>query len=279
MSMTKTSEKEIVKLFNELKEKTNNFKNIKPEVFLENPKRILIIRLIFNMGQKEFAKFSNISFQALCNWELNKRRPAKWKILNVLNRVEPEIKKFNNIAIEEILKNFRKFKEMSEGLFKNPEIAKLVNQNKSWDIKQKYSIRANKSKRRTYEENEISTILSSANIIFLEQFPIIDAGFTKAGSILVDFIIISNNMKIVIETCRLNGKKRMDNSSRQALKSFRIKKFYPEIKTICAVKTNESEHRAIHILKETFDLVIINDFSNIPQIIEKMSAESGTFRV
>lgn len=276
--MFKISEKEIIKLFNELRIKTNNFKNIEPEIFLENPRRILIIRLIFGMSLKEFAKFSNMSFQALSNWELNKRIPAKWKISQVLSKITPKIEKLNNIKISETLKNFKKFKEISEGLFKDPNIAKLVNKNKPWDVKQEYSIKGNKSQKRTYEENEIYRMLSNSKINFYDQYPIIDAGFTKAGSILVDFLVISNGKKIIIETCRLNGKKRIVYSLRQALKSYRIKKFYPEIKTVCAIKTNENEDKSVYILKEAFDFVIINDFSTIPNFIEEISAEDGNFQ-
>ena len=278
--MFKISEEEIRELFYELQTKTDNFKNIESQLFFQNPRRILIIRLIFGMSLKQFARFTDTSFQALSNWELNKKTPAKWKIAKVLNKIIPEIQKINDISIKEVLKNFKKFKKMSEGLFKNPEVLKLLNENRSWIMRQKYSINASKFRQRTNEEAEISKILSDKKMEFYEQHPIINAGSSKAGYLLSDFYVISENANFIIETFRLNGKHRIQSSIIQALKSYRIKKVFPDIKTICAVKTNETEHKSMYILKEAFDFVVINDFLTIPQLIvkNKKSAEDGNSR-
>jgi len=278
MSKSKTSEKEILELFDELKRETNNFKNIKSEFFIENPQKILIVRLIFNMGLKQFAKFSNISHQALGGWERNETKPTKWKISKVLSKITPHLIKEDK-SIENIINNFRYFKTISNGYF-NSETAKSFNKTLSWIERQSRSIYATKFNKRTSEEMEIAKLLKRAKICFSEQFPLIKPGISKAGCILVDFFIEYDNKKMIIEACKLNTNERTEESRsiRLAYESLRIKKYFPNMITICALKVRDRRLKHIEKLKEVYDSVFINKFSDIPEYIKKICAEGGNFQ-
>jgi len=93
--MLKISEEKVIGLFNELKEETNNFINFDIEIFRRNPQKIIILRLMLNLSQREFSKINKITTSTISKWEnlVNKGLPLSKqlaKLIEILKRPDGE---------------------------------------------------------------------------------------------------------------------------------------------------------------------------------------------
>lgn len=267
-------ESKIVDLFRELKSSTNNFKDISPEIIRNNPSIVIILRVLLGKSQIDFSKLCNCGKSTISMWENCLSKPHGEKLTNIISIIK-NIMSSSDISEERIIKSFRDLKDKQKSVLINN--ATRTNKKLSFKERQIRSINGILGHQKTEDEILISKILTDNNIKFSEQFTIINPGITRAGSCTVDFLITHKEQVIILETTTLNLKtKKLDRAIRLAHRSFRIKKHFPTIKTVCFIRTNlEYNHKALHVLMEAFDKIIINDISKIVKIINEIALEEG----
>ena len=291
MAYAKTSEIEISKLYDEVKDETENFKKFDLDFFIKNPKRLIILRLILNLNLREFSKVVGCSFSYVSEWENGNKRPSSKTLESILNKLRKEIisKKLKN-SRNDVIENFLYFKKMAEGTFSNLESFAYVKRNWYKRMNQSKlqlnSIIGIKNIKRTSEEKEIAKILKKNKIKFEEQSAVLDIG-NKAGIIISDFLINMNKCQFIIETSNFRIKK-IDFKAKRIVKSrarllsykaFRINLYKSQTCKIVAIKMNYNYETMINILREAFDYVVVNDFSKIIEIIRKRRQQDLNLQV
>ncbi len=254
MPPTKINKKNIKNLFSNFKKETANFININPVILMENPKYILLLRLMLKLSQIEFAKKLKISDTNLSKYELGKIKNMRH------STAESYIKIFlDNIkeipSENEIVKTFEKFKEESNGWFKfNKDTKKAL-----------FAMRKGAAnsliRQKTKQEEMISNFLKNKNIDHHLNYL-----FDNERGIIVD-IFIKNRIPIVIECKDLKTKIRRevrDQVQRLAYQGYRIKFHHKNCLLIALIKSKLINSRDINELNQPFDKVFINnhDFLN-----------------
>jgi len=269
--MPKISENEVISLFKDLKDSSSDFSKFTPEIFIKNSQLIFILRLILNIPIDKFSEKINMSKGAISNWENKKHIPKQKSVICILNNFKKELKNLNsedkNIRI--ILKRFSRFKLLSIRITvetRGPGLSFI-----HWQKIQQIALKGIRNRKRTLDETRIKEILTNENINFEEQKPIIPLGTTRAGTIVVDFLVTKCDTKFVIETTTINFSNRKTFRTIIKLlahKGFRIKFHCPQIRTILVINTkNEIKERNMALLEEAFDFVILNDFNSLTSII------------
>ena len=274
--MLNISEERVVNLFNELKEETNNFSRFDVAIFRKNPQKIIILRLILNLSQRNFSQLNNIRVSTLSQWEnkVFKNLPLSKQIENVTINSMKLINDSENISLPNLLENFNRFLELSKGV-NLPPLNTLP-----WEEQQFRAVLLNKRKPNNENEIKIKNLFFGNGIKFVEQEPILSLD-NKAGTIIADFLVDTGRFKIVLETCTINEpKKKMDKKKKLlpavflANKGFRIRKFRSELKTLAFIRTNLSENsQQIEIVKESFDFVVINDFLKLIELVKRLGRD------
>lgn len=289
--MLKTSESEISKLYDEVINKTKNFRKFDLDYFIKNPKGLVVLRLILNLNLREFGKLVKCSFSYVSEWENGNKMPTYKTVKRVLSILKEEIInknfKFNK---NYVIDNFLYFKKMAKGTFLNEEV--LTKAKNKWykrmdkDKLQLNSIIGIKNNKRTLEEREIAEILKKEKINYEEQKAILDVG-NEAGIIVTDFLINTGVGQFIIETSNFElekfnrkGKKIIKSRAKLlAYRAFRINLYKPWICKIAAIKINYNYETLVKILNEAFNFVIVNDFQKIIEIIYKRRQQDLNLQV
>ena len=253
-------ENEIYRLYlNALKE-TDNFQHIEKINFIDQPKKLKVVRLLLNLSQRDFANFLKINQSRVSLFELGKIKPTNkeakeyLKILLKANIQPIDIEQFKSLE--------KKIKE--RGKF-NGEYAKKMAQKSIG----KASIISAQRKKPTQQENEIMDFLSKKGIKF-ERNPLIDLGVLK---FVCDFAIPNaKKPEFLIEAKRLQTVYRKKQIICElGYKSIKIKQKFPQIKTIVIIDANLTNTER-YILKQEFDYVFsINE-------LKKLAVECGIVR-
>lgn len=177
----------------------------------------------------------------------------------------------NNISLSNVLEKFREFKIFSETGVKNKELLETSKKITRLELEE-FAVSALKNSRRTEEEIIIKNLLLKNGINFVEQFPVLDSRVSRGGLLIADFFVQSGSSRIVIETSKITrtkGEAERQLSRLLAFKAYRIKKVFPYIISIAAIKSDlQSNSPDIGIIKEAFDLVLINDFEGLINAIK-----------
>ncbi len=114
MPKIKIKEKELIELYEQLKEKTKKFTEINPEILADNPKNIVVFRFLIGMSLVSFGNFLNKTYATISQYERgNIKLIPRDESIRMLKLIKEELP--NNITIIDILSNFRKYKELSNG--------------------------------------------------------------------------------------------------------------------------------------------------------------------
>ena len=275
--MLKISEEKVTELFSELKEETNNFSKFNLKIFERNPQKIIILRLMLNLSRRRFSKQNGLPLSTMRDAESGERTSLSQNFEKILKVILPKIKSLpeSRKRLNSILETFHIFQEMSKGRFK---FIFDNNLGPPWLERERSSIKANKKARRTEDEIKISNFLLRKNIPFSEQETIILPEESKAGAVVADFFVSTPKVNFSIETFTLTAKKRTKDIMKRmkkraclmAHKAFRIKLHKKNLLTVAVVRTNLPEdHQIIEILKEAFDFVILNDISNLEELLKR----------
>ena len=231
-------------LYDEVLTETKNFNDFTPNVILENPKRIVIFRLISNMDQRSFGDVLGISQGTIYAIENGLRKTVKMK---VIKGVFESIKDMKIPGKEKLLKRYNEI--YIRGKFHGEYARKmslLANKNRS--------IKGAVLKPPTNQENEFIKRLQETNVNFKFH------GIVKTSrEFVVDFIFPSEiDPKLILEVKDLNNNFRKRQSAIQlAYESLKIKQKYPEIRLLAAIN-GKWEFDAINIIKEEYDYVLLN---------------------
>lgn len=254
-----------------MKNLSNDFSNFTPEIFIKTPQFIFILRLILNVPIDEFSEKISMSKGSISHWENKRHVPRLKSITFVLNNFKKELQKLHprNKDIKTILKRFSRFKRVSESVTnvpRGPGLGIIP-----WQRIQEIALKGIRNHKRTHDEVVIKEILTNEKIDFEEQVPVIPLGTTRAGTIVVDFLVTRGDIKFAIETTTIHfSNRRFDARIIKLLahKGFRIRLHCPKLKTIVVInKKNKMGKRLISLLEEAFDFVIINDFNSLISII------------
>ncbi len=259
--VNKYSKGELIRHFRILKSLTNNFNQIKPEIIEEDPRRILIFRLIVGISQKDLAKMSKINRSSFIRWEKGHRiSPSKAKKLcGVFATLFKKRKLLDLDFLLEIFENKNKL------LYLNFD--KLVSQG----LKKAENTNLNAL------EKEVYKILKDKNIPFDTHTTI--KGVKK--EINVDFVIPNvRNPSIVIEVFRSRSKKLSNVKIRLNVIDSRfhqLKLKYHHINTIILVKLSKFQTLTKEVKKllereivSTDYLLVNEEFKILPTIIKKL---------
>ncbi len=216
MPAIKTTQKEILHLYEELLQITKNFKQIKPEVIMENPKRLLVLRLCLEQSQTQFEKCVGNIAKNLTKYECGKIRTMQYR---TAERIVEKIKgRISVIGEKDLIKNFRKNKAESEGWFKaNSDSVKVL------AARRKGASRS-MLLRRTEQEKKIESILIKLGIKY-------SANHTLNPNIIVDFYFPKR--RIVLEVKKLTTKSRreiVEQTQKLAYQGYKIKYKFPRFK-------------------------------------------------
>jgi DNA-binding transcriptional regulator YiaG len=104
------NEKQFVELFNHLKARTRNFKELSPDLILENSRYLLVLRLCLSLSQKEFGRRLGVTKDWVRHTEAGRN-----KILHLkpANRYVDKINSLLNqtqITLERTLENWKRYK-------------------------------------------------------------------------------------------------------------------------------------------------------------------------
>ena len=193
MPKTHITEGSLKQLYNECAESTKNFTEITPDNLVENPKRLLIYRLMLNMSQPKFGRLLNIDDGNIPKYELGRIRKMQYKTAErFINQIT---KRLQVITYDKLLVNFNRFEQESMGWFKvHNESSKLLRARREAAAK-------TLEKRPTSQETEISETFDKKGINYKRNYY-----FDKNRGIIVDFLIHFKSKPIIIECKYINSK-------------------------------------------------------------------------
>lgn len=110
-----TTTEEFKGLYNELKELTNNFREISPKVITQNSKYILVLRIILGLSMEDCAKICNRVHGSIYNLEREEREIDYKTAKHYTKNLAQEIKERNlEPNINKAIRNFKRFSERAE---------------------------------------------------------------------------------------------------------------------------------------------------------------------
>jgi DNA-binding transcriptional regulator YiaG len=270
--MLRIAEQQVLSSYKDLKKETENFSKFSIKNFNTRSNRILALRLALGLNQKNFASLLKVVPETVSEWENGRAVPSNENLIKLVSLSKSYKNKFQKEK-GKLKKVFRKFKNNANIL---PEF--------SFDFAklQEINVKVNKNKERTPDEKELSNFLDKNGIEFREQEPVIPFS-VKAGTSIVDFLIEKYDHLLLIECSdfgnlpkwRNQRRFKLERARRLALKAFRIKKYLPKAKLAVFIKTSiPGNHQIIEVLKEAFDIVIINDKK---KLIEEIRSKDRTY--
>ena len=203
------SEKKLKKLYEEVRKETENFKEIKPEILVVNPQKILIFRLALGMSQNKFEEFLGNRNKNITKYETGKIKTMQLTTAkNITERIREVIKP---VSLSKVLQQFRRSKQESQGWFKAHKNSLVA-----LKARRKGAIESLK-KRRTPQEKLLEEELTKKKMKVLVNYPL-------SERIIVDFYLPEKNL--IIECKEIQSKSKRENKEqlqKLAYQGFRIR--------------------------------------------------------
>jgi hypothetical protein len=257
--MVNSNISEVIKLFNEVKKATNNFKEINEDYLKTNPKCLKVFRILRGIKQEDFKK--NVD-PSISDYECG-------RIKQIRNHTK--LKKLMAF-IQETIETINRSGDVDKLFFTNLE--KIFFPQKSEEVKNKIR----KSIINYISSNNYREILEKAagrEIVREDEKKVIEylknSGISESdievhkyvGKINVDIFIPKKKIAILVtSTSSTKYSHRYAIIERVALRGFRLKKLYPEITSVLVLFSNlPITPYQQELLKDAFDFIFINDLS------------------
>jgi len=245
----------VKKLYTETAKLTNNFTNLIPEILIENPRRVLILRLACKMSQNEFEDFLGTRNKNITKYETGKiSKMQKASAMRIVDRVSEKIKK--KVELKEIIAYFKKSTSESSGWFRANADTPLA-----LKARRKGAIESLK-KRATPQEKTLNTELYKRGIDHYLNYAI-------SHTLIVDFFIPEKNL--VIECKEISsGSKRETKEQIQKLayQGYKIKFKYPDKEIWALVK---SRVKLTKVEMEELQGPYAQVFTDVDELLERFS--------
>ena len=234
------TEEELKRLYREVKEKTKNFKEIRPEILVRKPQSILIFRLALGMSQNRLEEFLGTINKNITKYETGKIKTMQWRTAEKITKKLREV--VRPVLLSKVLKQFHKSIQESQGWFRvhKDSITALR-------ARRKGAIKSLK-KRRTPQEKLLEQELIKRGIKALVNYPLSD-------TLIVDFYLPEKD--IIIECKEIKSRSKRENKEQLhkiAYQGLRIRFKFPNKKIWALVKLGIklSESELVEF-KEPFD--------------------------
>jgi len=254
-TLMETSKEEIEKLFDEFKEKTNNFKHFPLELLMVRPNILMVCRLALGLGNRKFAKLLGVGERWLREKEnctggmsFSNAEELKEKLEQIFSRKE--------VDRGTVLLNFLKFRTFTaQQGDANLHGCRMEERMPLKGIEKEIAEILNKTNTTVHAHHTISTVKKFVN---------------------VDFFVISSSSKFAIEVVDIKNLKILKSRVRSIDHKFRgIKLFDPQIKTVLFVRIPFKEVELVKemeekLSKETFDtdFLVLNKAEELRKIVE-----------
>ena len=195
--------------YSSVRKETENFKEIKPEILVVNPQKILIFRLALGMSQNKFEEFLGNRNKNITKYETGKIKTMQLTTAkNITERIREVIKP---VSLSKVLQQFRRSKQESQGWFKAHKNSLVA-----LKARRKGAIESLK-KRRTPQEKLLEEELTKKKMKVLVNYPL-------SERIIVDFYLPEKNL--IIECKEIQSKSKRENKEqlqKLAYQGFRIR--------------------------------------------------------
>ncbi len=229
---------------------TKNFKEIIPKIIEENPRVLLVFRILAKLTQEEAKKKIDPSFGDYETGRIRKLR-KKEKIARLFNFAKNVLEELEGQDIEKIFNTnleFLLFPQRRDNI-KNKirtAVIKRIREQNYFEVLKKSS----KREKIREEERFVANCLNARKILFHHWI----------GRVNVDIFIPDEEVAIFIT--KINSKRYSTRTillERVSLRGLRLKKLFPQITTVCIVFSNfpVTPHQEI-LLHDSFDKVLIN---------------------
>lgn len=257
------------KTYRELEGLTQHFKKMRPDLLQQDPRRILVFRLLLGLRQEEAKKIFSPS---ICDYEYGRYKKMKpGKASKVMEKIAQEFVAKNVRPSSNLLRqNFKRFNGLREEILKKgmnalssqmkaevkikirKSIIRSIESGK-YDIQKALATRAARE-RETEQEQTIRYTLEKTKMKFQQHVYI--------GNVNVDFAIPNAEnptaaiMATVIGTRKYSFKCLL--IERLALRMFRLKKRLPKLKTVAVIETEYLTPSQRKLLEECCDTILLN---------------------
>lgn len=251
MPTTLLNIKDVQNLYEELELKSKKFREINSEILVTNPQILLIFRLMLNMSQPAFGKLMGIDDTNFSKYETGKIKNMQYRTAEKYVQVISKLIKL--ISLEEVIKNFERFKKESKGWF-----ATYSNTKKVLEARRKGAENSLKN-RLTPQEEKVEGLLKEFGIKYKSNYLI-----NKDKGIIVDFFI-PGKKPIVMECKRLTSNNRREvreQTKNLAFQGYKTK-FYHDFVLIAFIESKmKLQIRDFQELDGPFEKI----FTNIKQL-------------
>jgi len=254
-TLVEMSKEEVEELFEEFKEKTDNFKHFPLELLMSQPNILMICRLALGLGHRKFAEMVGMNERWLRDREICVNGISFCNAEKLKERLE-QIFSEKEVKKETVLLNFLKFKT-----FRAHNIDTNLH---GCQIAEKMCLKGT--------EKEVAEMLAKTNAK-VEAHHTISA--TKKF-VNVDFFVISSSSKFAIEVVDIKNLDILRLRVWSIDHKFRgIKLFDPKIKTVLFVRIPLKEEELVREMKEKLskeifdtDFLVINNIEELKKIVE-----------
>lgn len=237
MPKVKMNEEQFLKIFKEVEKATDIFKNIRADIFENDPTRIRVFRMLTGLGLEKFAKRFGKNYNTISQYEIGEIKRIRKKEAERIARILLEILP-HNPSKELALENFRKMKEIANG-----------------GATQAFS-RAEKASLTASEKNIRDVIEKSGR-----KFEVHKTLQTSSGPFNFDFLV---DEKFLIECTASDSIQKAEALGFRALK---LKESFPHLKKIVIVP--EKISNGVKRRLSDFDKIIfLNKLEELETVLE-----------
>ncbi len=161
------SEEKFIETFNYLKQKTNNFTVISPELILENNQYLLILRLCLGLSQESFAKLLGTTKDWCRHTEARRREIKNLYAAKRYNKQLETLLKNNLPTIENAIINFRRYEFAREQDLPKPTIIlKQISKLTEEDVKEYFILLSKETNNFKEFKQDLLSRMPQAILIF-----------------------------------------------------------------------------------------------------------------
>lgn len=254
MPKTLVTINEILQLFDEVKNRTVNFTKIEPDLLVDKPKSLLVLRLALGMSQNQFEKLMGNNSKNSSKYELGKIRKMRYSTAEKLSaKLESVVRP---VTVDQIIERFEKSKAESNGWFRaNKDTGIALKARRSGAI-------ASLRNRRTLQESKLETALLKSGYKFHINYPLRE-------DIIVDAYLPEKNLVIECKDIRSESRGELkEQIGKLALQGFKIKFSYKRLTLWGLIEANQSLKENDMQELEAFDEV----FSDLGGLIRRLSS-------
>ena len=244
------------KMFQEVRELTENFKKIKPELLENDASRVLILRLVLEMSQNEFENFLGVVNKNISKYERGKiKKMNKETSKKYIDKISPKLTN-KNISETKIIQAYEKMRKESNGFLKAHQGTRKVL------LAQRKGAINSLRKRYTQQEKSLTELLEAKGFSPVINFPL-----SEEKGIITDIFLEKENTAIECKDIISKNHREFKEQIRLlAYQGYRIKFNFPDIKIVAVVKSNfKLSHRDMDELKGPYDHILadVGELKNI----------------